>query len=322
MPNEITSSMTSPFDRIRHTDEFGEYWLAREFGPAMGYRGRDAWRNTLAVVEKVKAMAVTLGQSPSDLVADVNNQIPRGKGARPQTIADFRMTRRACSLFVLCADERKVEVAAGKHYFAVKTREAEIGPRPQIIVRRNPWADRFKETGMAHMVYVRKHYKAGDWTIILAKLPEFLTLEDVLLEHAFELCSGDRPDVSVGLCWAKWIHDQPPIGEAPLYLPDRKITVRVKVYPACVRQDFDVWWESNYIFDKMRSYLQGKFKKRYGELAADSATHHFSIATTGRTCPKIPAKNLRAIEYNGGMVKAGQIVGLPSQQIALPLGDK
>lgn len=134
--NEIQESvMTSPFDRIRHVDEAGEFWLARELGPEMGYK---RWENIAIVLAKVRAMADLNGGNPDDLLRDVTKQIPRGKGACPQEVIDVRMTRRACSMFVVCADERKPEIAAGKNYFVVKTREAELQPKTPEIMSDDP----------------------------------------------------------------------------------------------------------------------------------------------------------------------------------------
>lgn len=182
------------------------------------------------------------------------------------------------------------------------------------IPQTHPWAVRFQKSYRAHMKYVRSHYRTGDWSIVLAKLGDFLSLEDVLAEHQFQLLASDRPDGSVGSCWSRWIRDQEPIGDAPLYLPDHNITVLVKVYPASCRQDFEEWYEGNYIRNKLRPYMQGKFKRRYGEIPTDSATHHFALNVTGHTCPAIPAKNLRAIQHNGGIVKAGQVLIGPDQK--------
>ena len=57
MPETITASPdvpeptsgTSPFDRIRHEDEHGEYWLARELQPLMGY---EKWERFNGVIDR------------------------------------------------------------------------------------------------------------------------------------------------------------------------------------------------------------------------------------------------------------------------------
>ena len=49
--NDITlyGRSTSPFDEIRRTDDRGEYWLARELQPLLGYDQWGAHRVTYPV---------------------------------------------------------------------------------------------------------------------------------------------------------------------------------------------------------------------------------------------------------------------------------
>lgn len=305
---------TSPFDRIKHMDEAGEFWLARELGPEMGYRGRNAWKNIMVVINKVRAMIVVLGGEPADHVAEVGNMIEAGKGAIREVI-DFRMTRRGCYVFAECADERKIEVAAAKNYFIVRARSDELRPKPTVINQMSPWAKRFRESYMKHFCYVRRSFRPADFSMVIGLLGEFLTMEDVLLEHGFELFTSDRPDISVAAHFGKWVNSQPPVGKAPLYLPNTDRDVEVKVWPGCIYPEFMGWYKENYIPDKLRSYVLAKYKRKYGEIPADSATNHFSKVITERDCPKIPPRNLRIIERNGGMVRANQsLVGCFDQK--------
>jgi DNA-damage-inducible protein D len=48
---KITSLSDTPFDSIRHLDEQGEYWLARELMPLLAYA---QWRQFEDVIEKSK----------------------------------------------------------------------------------------------------------------------------------------------------------------------------------------------------------------------------------------------------------------------------
>lgn len=112
----------SSFDAIRHEDAEGEYWLARELMPYLGYKN---WQNFILIIEKAKQAFDGVGIDHSDMVIDVSNHVPRGFGEVPQAVHDVRLNRRACYMVAICGDPRKPEVAAAKHYFVIKTRQAE-----------------------------------------------------------------------------------------------------------------------------------------------------------------------------------------------------
>lgn len=54
----MAESAASVFEQIKHTDEQGEYWLARELGKLLGY---DKWQNFVRVIHE--AMEVSRVQS-------------------------------------------------------------------------------------------------------------------------------------------------------------------------------------------------------------------------------------------------------------------
>lgn len=121
--NETTqTSQTSPFDAIRHEDEQGEYWSARELGEILGYT---KWQNFSQVITRAQIACETSGYAVSDHFTDVGKLIESGKGAR-RRIQDFKLSRYACYLVVQNGDPEKEVVAMGQTYFAVQTREQEI----------------------------------------------------------------------------------------------------------------------------------------------------------------------------------------------------
>lgn len=125
MTNSVTSSSASPFDALKHGDERGEYWLARELMIPLGY-GAD-WRNFVAAIERAMIAGSNTGIDVSSAFVqvvqfvDANNL---GKQARQ----DYRLTRYAAYLVAMNGDPRKPEIAAAQSYFAIKTREAEAAP--------------------------------------------------------------------------------------------------------------------------------------------------------------------------------------------------
>lgn len=158
--------MTSPFDVIRHEDMHGEYWLARELAPRLGYGANHAqWQNFVSVIGKARAALKNLGHAPDDHCTDVNTMIEIGKGGH-RAAEDFRLSRRACYMVALCGDARKPEVAAAKNYFIETTRAAELGiaiGNPKLSAKIDRWAAAGKD-----WAFIENKLKAeivrGVWT--------------------------------------------------------------------------------------------------------------------------------------------------------------
>jgi DNA-damage-inducible protein D len=113
----MAESAVSQFEAIKHTDEQGEYWSARELGKLLGYT---SWQNFDAVIDEAKAVAQTTGGDIEGLFTAVVKK-SRGRDAR-----DYRLTRHACYLVAESADGRKEEVALAKIYFALTTERYEL----------------------------------------------------------------------------------------------------------------------------------------------------------------------------------------------------
>jgi len=118
------SNQSSPFDSIRHfTDDGQEYWSARELMPLLGYK---RWHKFLAVIETAKENLETLDLSASHHITPTGNLVKRPQGGG-STQLDYHLSRLACYHVALCCDSRgNDQVKQAKHYFAVKTREAEV----------------------------------------------------------------------------------------------------------------------------------------------------------------------------------------------------
>lgn len=124
-PNSEITPTGSPFDAIRRLDERGEYWLARELMPLLGY---EQWRRFEDAIERAAVAARNAGHDPYDAFCRLRQE---GTGGRPRD--DFRLTRYAAYLVAMNGDPRKPEIAAAQTYFATKTREAEMAPVPREL---------------------------------------------------------------------------------------------------------------------------------------------------------------------------------------------
>ena len=112
----------SPFERIKHTDEAGEYWSARELSKVLGYA---LWQNFSAAIQRAQTACANSGQQVEDHFIATDKVIEAGKGAK-RHIQDFHLSRYACYLIVQNADPSKRIVALGQAYFAIQTRRQEL----------------------------------------------------------------------------------------------------------------------------------------------------------------------------------------------------
>lgn len=110
---------TSPFDSIRHFDEScNEYWIARDLMEILGYK---KWQFFVRAIEFAKENLEALEY---DLSTHFLREDVKTKG-RPKE--DYKLSRLACYHIALSCDSRGNErVKHAKHYFAIKTREAEV----------------------------------------------------------------------------------------------------------------------------------------------------------------------------------------------------
>lgn len=110
----------SPFDAIKREDDQGEWWSARDLQVPLGY---DQWRRFEDAIERAVAAAQNSGHAPEQHFCRLRQE-SNGPG-RPGT--DYRLSRYGCYLIAMNGDPRKPEIAEAQTYFAVKTREAEVG---------------------------------------------------------------------------------------------------------------------------------------------------------------------------------------------------
>jgi len=112
----------SPFDSIKHVDENGEYWLARELQGPLGYI---EWRKFQQAIERAQIACKNSGYDVRDHFGGAAKMIDLAKGAQRE-VYDVRLSRYACYLVAMNGDPRKSEISEAQTYFAIKTHIQEI----------------------------------------------------------------------------------------------------------------------------------------------------------------------------------------------------
>jgi len=181
----------SLFDAIRHEDEQGEFWSARELANALGYIGAGAWQNFDRAIQEAIQASQSQGYAVGTLFSD---DTKKGTGGRPAK--DYRLTRFACYMITLSADGTKDQVAAAKVYFTVKTRQQELTEGEDV--------DYFEWRRRAIASYVARGYSqrwselrvdgittrnklTHEWSVRGIKQKEFAILTDNLHMEMFGL---------------------------------------------------------------------------------------------------------------------------------------
>lgn len=126
LPSQRDGKGGNPFETIRRVDAYGrEWWDGRELQPLMEYA---QWRDFRTVIEKAKAsLSLVQGEvAAQNHFAETRNMVEIGSGAR-RAAQGYRLTRFGAYLVAMAGDDTKQAVALARIYFAVKTREAELG---------------------------------------------------------------------------------------------------------------------------------------------------------------------------------------------------
>jgi DNA-damage-inducible protein D len=121
--SDAIMSLMQAFESAAHQDEQGEYWLARELYPLLGY---STWEKFQGPIEKAKASCAQANEDIEDHFHHVVKMVEIGSGAERER-EDIELTRFACYLIAQNGDPTKrPEIAAAQTYFAVQTRRQEL----------------------------------------------------------------------------------------------------------------------------------------------------------------------------------------------------
>lgn len=115
----------SDFEKIKHVDENGEFWYARELMKVLGYNN---WQNFSMVIEKSQKSAEKATFTSVDHFTGISKMVALGKSKKTvREVPDFRLDRYACYLIAQNGDPvRKPKIAEAQTYFAIQTRRQEL----------------------------------------------------------------------------------------------------------------------------------------------------------------------------------------------------
>lgn len=186
----------SQFDSVRQDGPDGEYWSARSLQPLMGYA---RWNDFQRALERAMTSAANTGQEVDVLF----RQSPeKGTGGRPRM--DYQLARMAAYLVAMNGDPNKPEVADAQAYFAIKTRQAELGVTPpqsrEITAAAGPLP--YKEQAEVVVIFAKagvlpEAYATATAKVIVARAmgerPELEPSETPLYAATFLAEKGHKP---------------------------------------------------------------------------------------------------------------------------------
>lgn len=114
-----TNYTNNVFENIKHVDECGNEYFARELSKVLEYKD---WRKFLKVLNKAKYACKNSEFNIDEQLVEVNRLSKRNNNATAN-IKDYKLSRYICYLIVQNADPSKEVVAMRQTYFAIQTRK-------------------------------------------------------------------------------------------------------------------------------------------------------------------------------------------------------
>lgn len=132
----LPSQPTSPFESIRHTDENGDYWNARELMPLLEY---SSWERFEEAIQRAMTDCAKSGRRIEEhfiLHLKVKNKDGASE-TRGRKAKDYRLTRYACRLITMTSQTSGAVAAQARTYFSDRVDEAEqaeLLPDPDLAL--------------------------------------------------------------------------------------------------------------------------------------------------------------------------------------------
>ena len=118
------------FESIKHEDEFGEFWYARELQKVLDYI---EWRKFEKTILKAKEACINSGVNIYDHFVGIDKMVEIGSNTK-RKIDDYKLSRYACYLIAQNGDSRKEAIALAQTYFAIQTRKQELSEKEYLAL--------------------------------------------------------------------------------------------------------------------------------------------------------------------------------------------
>ena len=136
------SATIQQLDTVKKTSSVGgEYWMARDIMEVLGYAN---WTNFQSAIERAIASCKSSGGDSLDHFAITSKMVEIGSGTK-RNVEDWFLTRYACYLIAMNGDSAKPQIADAQRYFAIQTRNQELGTQISDEDRRLLLRDRVKD---------------------------------------------------------------------------------------------------------------------------------------------------------------------------------
>lgn len=123
MENQNIQNLMPVFDTIKHTDESGQiFWKARDLSKVLGY---SEYRNFKLIIEKAMEVCRNNANSIPDHFVELDEMVELGSGAF-RTIRNLKLSKYACLLISMNANNKKSIVLQAQAYFADKISASEL----------------------------------------------------------------------------------------------------------------------------------------------------------------------------------------------------
>jgi hypothetical protein len=127
--DDMIPALSSPFEAIRHTNESGDYWTARELMPLLEY---STWQKFEEAIQRAMTDCAKAGR---DVQENFNLQAKNSAKSAGRPGKDYRLTRYACRLIAMTAQTSGSVAAQARTYFSDRVDDAEQLLDPELTFR-------------------------------------------------------------------------------------------------------------------------------------------------------------------------------------------
>lgn len=278
----------------------GKYY-GRMLIEQFGYKN---WQNFEAAVERARTRCRFMHENPDEHFEFIRHQ-PNSHNGRGRPAADVLITSYGVYQLVLVCDISKPEVQEAMRFVdglfeqgMAALRQRDETPQEPVVLADDSWWGRTHKLLDEHMteLVTTKAYR-GCFTVFSQLALRFGLIEKELARHLIQTTIDDRPDISVGRCWAHHRRTVLGVTDRPMTMalrnlhaspdgPDRVVN-DVAVYRNKELPAFLTWFDDVYMRVNVVAYFDKKFTT-YHQLTRVSAADASCKRLTGQSAELSP----------------------------------